>query len=869
MNRLYRPGILAILLFLLLAIPGADSSAQGEDSPRILHDTLRNREARHAYRREREEWMKMMHRAAPGIDVEIVNDGLRRARRLRDQSKGVLSASADSSVDFGDRLRGVWEERGSRNQAGRTMVAAIDTVGEHIYVVADGGQLWRGGLEGEEWTSLNDQLLFKGARLIHVMHDSEGEVRVIIVTPQRAYYGDGQEWVESEGLDHIQRWGGFDRVVMSQGERPTIYAIGREWDYGEAWESVGVLYRSNDFGVSFDTVARFDNRLLSDVSPIPGSDRAYVLIGENLMRVGPEGGMERVAAPYILEGGYEGVTGLNLRVGSEEILVMHVARGKEYAIQISGDSGTTWSITGEAPSYLFWRSSFAIDPQDPAFIVIGGINAHYSRDAGHTWTMVNPWGAYYANPETKLHADLPFFDFVDLTEGKRTILISTDGGLYRSDDSLASVRNVSTTGLGNSQYYSVYTSRVDTSRIFAGAQDQGFQRSLGAGQGMLDFEQTISGDYGQIASGDSGRSVWTNYPGFAMYYPDGLKQEIGWGISANFPTTGHLWIPPLAVDPDRPEVAWVAGGGTEEEPGARLMRFEYVSGEKDLRVEMDDFDFSEGAEKVKLTSIAVSPVDPDRWYAITSNGVFWRSTDRGRSWSTPTDWSTPEGHYFYGNVILPSRSDPETLWVAGSGYSSPGVWVSHDNGRTFDSLIAGLPPTLVYDLDASEDGALLFAATAVGPYLYRADSGRWFDASGAMAPEQTWWSVEYIEENRVARFGTFGRGIWDLRLQSLQPGSAPGRPAPSLPQLTLRVEPRGGERLLTVESSTSGEGLLEIYDREGRRVATLYEGRIEEGSTRFLWDGTSVDGSRLPTGEYFCMLLLDGSVAFEKTGIGE
>ena len=858
-----------ILLFFLFSMPEEELLAQ-QQRPLILHDSVRNREARQAYRAEREGWMRMMHRAAPGLDVEIINDGLRRARRLRDRNKGVSPAAVDSFIEFGHRLRGSWQERGSRNQAGRTMVAAIDTVDDQIYVVADGGQLWRGGLDGTGWTSLDDQLLFRGARLIEVIHGDDGERQIVIVTPQRAYVGDGQEWTEGEGLDHIQRWGGFDRVVFTDGETPTIYAIGREWDYGEAWGAVGVLYRSTDLGLSFDTIARFGRDLLSDVAPIPGSDDAYVMLADTLMMVGPEGGLRRKVAPFELEGGYQGVTRLNLRVGSAEILVLHVTRGDEYAIQISGDSGATWSRTAEAPSGLFWRSSFAIDPHDPSFLVIGGINAYYSRDAGYTWTLVNKWGEYYANPETKLHADLPYFRFVDLPGEERTILISTDGGLYRSDDALASVRNVSLSGLGNSQYYSVYTSRADTSRIFAGAQDQGFQRSVGAEEGMLDFDQTISGDYGQIASGDSGRSIWTNYPGFAMYYPDALKESLGWGVSANFPTEGHLWIPPLMVDPDNREVAWVAGGGTEEAPGARLMRFEHVAGENDLRVEIDSVDFGEGDTKVKMTAITHSPVDADRWYAITSNGRFWRSVDRGRTWSSPTEWSVPKGHYFYGNVVLPSQTDPETLWVAGSGYSSPGVWVSRDNGTTFDSLNRGLPPTLVYDLDASADGSLLFAATAIGPYLYRADSGRWFDASGGRAPEQTWWSVDYIEENSVARFGTFGRGIWDLRLEKMEPGNVRGgRVAPLLPALTLQVRGEGSQRELVVESSVAGAGSLEIYDREGRRVATLHAGLIEAGVSRFRWDGTSVDGVRLPAGEYFCMVLLGGSVAFDRTGISE
>ena len=33
--------------------------------------------------------------------------------------------------------------------------------------------------------------------------------------------------------------------------------------------------------------------------------------------------------------------------------------------------------------------------------------------------------------------------------------------------------------------------------------------------------------------------------------------------------------------------------------------------------------------------------------------------------------------------------------------------------------------------------------------------------SNDAAPEQVYWSVEYIHEIKTVRFGTYGRGIWD------------------------------------------------------------------------------------------------------------
>ena len=36
--------------------------------------------------------------------------------------------------------------------------------------------------------------------------------------------------------------------------------------------------------------------------------------------------------------------------------------------------------------------------------------------------------------------------------------------------------------------------------------------------------------------------------------------------------------------------------------------------------------------------------------------------------------------------------------------------------------------------------------------------------SGISAPDQTYWTVDFIPEINTARFGTYGRGIWDFIL---------------------------------------------------------------------------------------------------------
>ena len=107
--------------------------------------------------------------------------------------------------------------------------------------------------------------------------------------------------------------------------------------------------------------------------------------------------------------------------------------------------------------------------------------------------------------------------------------------------------------------YSTYSQRFSPYTIFAGSQDQGFQRSINQFNSVYDFEQVISGDYGHLVSGDDGESIWTVYPGFAMYYPNASTNSSG--ITWDFQMSGNLWLPPLMEDPYDPSSVYIAGGG--------------------------------------------------------------------------------------------------------------------------------------------------------------------------------------------------------------------------------------------------------------------------------------------------------------------
>jgi hypothetical protein len=433
----------------------------------------------------------------------------------------------------------------------------------------------------------------------------------------------------------------------------------------------------------------------------------------------------------------------------------------------STDSGLNWEYRGLVPEGPFGRSSFTCSTLNPNNIYMGGVNCYRSYDGGINWEIVNPWGEYYGDPENKLHCDLPGINTFVNNQGDEFALLCTDGGIYISYDALLTVQNLSLNGLRVSQYYSTYSHRINNQVIYAGSQDQGIQRTLTDPGGILDYVQLISGDYGHLVSANSGYSLWYTYPGTVYFYPDATSVNPiakTWGYECS----NHHWMAPLMEDPENPNNVYLGGGHSSSTTGAHLWHLTYSGGT--ISAEEKSFDFSNGYSWAKISAMAYSPRIFNHRYVLNSVGNFYYSTNGGSEWYLSPAFPLPQmGHYLYGSSIVASPKLLGKVYIAGSGYSNPPVYVSEDYGINFIPMSSGLPNTLVYDMDITPNGAILFAATEVGAYAFIKSKGEWFDLSGFSAPDQVYFTVEFIPAINTARFGTYGRGIWDFQIAQLLP----------------------------------------------------------------------------------------------------
>lgn len=670
----------------------------------------------------RREWLERVHRAPPGLDWRALEE-----QNVRD----LVARRRERAAPLGQ-----WVERGSDNQAGSMFTVDRTADGARLYAGSAFGGLWRGNVDGTGWTPIGDGN-YGGVHHLVVL---PGAPEVLLTSPtwgQLVYRSadDGATWSPPAGLS--ASLAGVRRLVADPSGVVWLVAV----------DDQTRLYRSTDRGASFERVLDLGYGW-GDVW-VPREGAAAVYAFGDALYVSTDGGETFDARPTPEAAWYARIAGSE----ATNPPTLYIVPDQD-EIYRSVDGGESWQQRGVVSDY--WDLLTA-SIRDPNLVAWGGVDLHVSRNGGQSSASPNTWDEYYADPAHKLHADIMAVTVEPDLAGE-TWYVGCHGGVYQSFDGLLTNHNLSLAGLRVSQYYAVHTSRTDASSVMAGAQDQGFQHAPVApevGEERFDFVQVLSGDYGHLVSTDGSHDSWvfSVYPGFIfacranplafeyIYFPPDL--------------VAPAWMPFLAPDPQgNPEAFLYAG--------AQLWRFERVGPYTWVPEPLSDRVFSE-ADDESLSAVAFSPLDPQRALAITNQGRVFRSDSGGARWSETG--TGPAAHYFYGTAIVASGREVGRFYLGGSGYDGPAVYLTTDGGETLVPWGEGLPPTLVYSLTELRDGTgRVVAGTENTAYVRGPDDPAWVDAVGDAAPITTYWAAETLTDENTVRFGTYGRGIWDLRL---------------------------------------------------------------------------------------------------------
>ena len=768
---------------------------------------------------KREKWFEMMHKTAPGVNWQALEYAT--AKRRADQRaalRNAVSTRTGSTEIAGGKLVGTWNERGSQNQAGSVFETEFDAEREEIWVLSAGGSIFKGPLSGNAWEVVNQDLRFDNGLLKFVKTDIGR--RLLALTNNTPHYSDddGKTWTAAAGIPVGDSYMNTSNCIVLNDSLSTIYVISKP-DY---WTNAK-LYKSTDKGENFIEIHQLGSYDLEEFKLVkPHNSNRVFLIEKISVRTRLSEVNVDTDEIEVLREGFE-ISFRSARanlaataIGDSIKFVVYAGNNDNIRAHQSLDMGETWEELGlieEKP----WAVGLFISKTNPDLMIAGGLNCFVSKNGGKNWFKKNEWWAYYDDVDGALHADMMVFDEFTTTAGQHFQLISNHGGLSVSYDEMIKVKNLSLTSLNVSQYYSVRTDPTDPYYIYAGSQDQGFQRANTAlSENLADFDQTISGDYGHIVFAKGGAQMWTVYPGGAVTNftnPKLSDSRTGWTVESD---DESVWIPPIMASPDDSENAvFLAGGNANGGAGSHIIKL--TNRFNDITPDQLPFDFKDESAGGEVSALGLAKSETNQWYAATTNGRFFYSTDSGQNWEQSINF-IPDGHYLYGQAIEVSKKDSKTVYLGGSGYSGPACFVSTDGGENFQPLNDSLPATLIFGLALNDDENMLFAATEAGPYVYIFEDNQWYDLSGLDAPAQTYWSVEFVPFSNTARFGTYGRGIWDFNIESF----TNSRETAAIDNdFNLKVYPNpatGGKIYLEIEDFEFKKAELQLTDISGKMI---------------------------------------------------
>lgn len=772
MKKRFSWALTSVVSVLLLVVAGCASEHAKPDALRTPQPVAdQPGESGSDFQDRRRAWIEQLHRAAPDVDWRKQDAALLASRfeehsAFRKQWLAQGGTLAELRNVVTPAISGSWVERGSSNQAGRVTGAALDAINNRLTVLSHGGNVWRASRGLLDWNSPDDGTRFStlsSTGFIERLTGGASGERLLVASdsPAAVYRSDngGVTWTANAGsLANAWYTMGMARRDEAQND---VYLLRVHFDSGSSsWRPH--LFSSTDRGATFVSRGFVGERdRVSIYSPRYDSSAVYVLNGNQLSTITP--GTHALAPVSTI------TLGFALSGNEQVVLSGGVASGQVflYAFYSRPDTGTTavfrsinggatWAARTAVPTTLMTANSAETSTNNSARAYAGGINLYRTADGGASWILINDWPEYYPAPATKLHADIPNIDVWRTSGGAERVYISTDGGLYESSDNAVTVQNLNLSGMNVSQYYGSYTRRTAPFQILAGAQDQGYQKALAPTGGVESYVQTISGDYAHLESTDGGNQLWMVYPGFVQLDTTTSAPGQGGLLEWDFTThnfTGWFFLPPLAVDPTNAGRILLAGGNVSGS-GQRVLTLTRSGGT--INHAEVPFDFG-----TAVTAVAYSK-DGGTRYAMNEGTQFFRQIGVG-AW-TQVSSGLPGNHFFFGNRILPDTQVAGKIYVAGSGYSNPGVYVSTNNGSSFVPMSTGLPSTMVFDLAMSADGQHLFAATELGPYYFDRSNNTWQAIGLLGAPEQQYWDVDFVDAQNRARFSTYGRGIWDFVL---------------------------------------------------------------------------------------------------------
>ncbi len=494
----------------------------------------------------------------------------------------------------------------------------------------------------------------------------------------------------------------------------------------------------------------------------------------------------------------------------------------------SVNNGASWTALGTdgipasaLGGFGWYFGHIKVNPYIEDELYYLGVDMYKTVNGGGSWEIACPeWFTY------DVHADKHDLKFVSAD----TLLLATDGGLYRSTDrslEWEDIENIPVT-----QFYKVAYNPWEPDVYYGGAQDNG--TSAGNASMLNNWARFWGGDGFTPAFNPDFSEIryYSTQNGRIYQFNTDLSQgKVITSSSGNESDSSERfnWDTPYKISHFNSSVVYYASH--------RMYKYESDIG---ISFQVSD-DLTDGnifgPRFHTVSAIAESYFNQGELFAGTSDGNVRRTLNDGGNW-TSISQGLPKR---YVSAVRTSPNNDSTIYVTFTGYKYnewlPHVFKSTDKGNSWKNISGNLPSWAVNDiLPVKGNDSILFVATDGGVYG-SIDNGLSWERVGKGMPVCPVYSLVLNPSEETLVAGTHARSIMTYPVSDLLEKPAGTEPLNILAGIEVYPNPVG--HTLELRYTPSETMTYRIYGMNGKVFSsgTLEAGHVD---VRKLRDGAYI-----------------------------